>query len=83
MSTFDLTKSKISAEDMLDGVDFIDEFTNELAGFPDRLTGSEAETACARTIRNRLHDESSVKTRLEAFYAYPLLGRGALPFLGI
>ena len=83
MSTFDVSKSKISAEDMLDGVDFIDEFTNELAGFPDRLTGSEAETACARAIRNRLHDESSVKTRLEAYYAYPLLGRGALPFLGI
>ena len=83
MESFDTTKSVISAEDMLDGVDFINEFSQELAGFPNRLSGSENETACARAIRNRLHDESEVKTRLEAFYSYPLLGRGALPFLGI
>ena len=83
MENFDVSKSSISAEDMLDGVDFINEFVGELAEFPNRLTGTENETACARSIRNRLHDESSVKTRLEAYYAYPLLGRGALPFLGI
>ncbi len=83
METFDVTKSVISAEDMLDGVDFINEFAGELATFPNRLTGTENETACARAIRNRLHDESEVKTRLEAYYATPLLGRGALPFLGV
>ena len=83
METFDVTKSVISAEDMLDGVDFINEFAGELSQFPNRLTGTENETACARAIRNRLHDESEVKTRLEAYYATPLLGRGALPFLGV
>ena len=83
METFDVSKSVISAEDLLDGVDFIDEFVGELAEFPNRLTGTENETACARAIRNRLHDESEVKTRLEAYSATPLLGRGALAFLGI
>lgn len=83
MEAFDVTKSVISAEDLLDGVDFINEFAGELAQFSNRLTGTENETACARAIRNRLHDESEVKTRLEAYYATPLLGRGALPFLGV
>ncbi len=83
METFDVTKSVISAEDLLDGVDFIDEFSNELSQYPNRLTGSEQETACARAIRNRLHDESEVKTRLEAYYATPMLGRGALAFVGV
>lgn len=83
METFDVTKSVVSAEDMMDGVDFIDDFSNELAGYPNRLTGTEQETACARAIRNRLHDESEVKTRLEAYYATPLLGRGALAFVGV
>ena len=83
MEPFDVTKSVISAEDMLDGVDFIGEFSNELAEYPSRLAGSENETACARAIRNRLHDESEVKTRLEAYYAHPLLGRGALSLMGV
>ena len=83
MEAFDVTKSVISAEDIMDGVDFIDDFSNELAGYPNRLTGTEQETACARAIRNRLHDESEVKTRLEAYYATPLLGRGALAFVGV
>lgn len=83
MNTFDTTKSIISAEDLLDGVDFINEFSNELATYPNRLTGTEEETACARAIRNRLHDESNVKTRLEAYKSYPMLGRGCFPFLGL
>ena len=83
MNEFDIAKTKISREDMIDGVDFINEFVGESAEFSKRLAGSENETACARAIRNRLHDESGVKTRLEAYYAYPLLGRGSLPLLGL
>jgi len=83
MDTFDTTRSTISSEDLLDGVDFINDFSNELSVFPNRLTGTENETACARAIRDRLHQESNVKTRLEAYKAYPLLGRGAFPLIGV
>lgn len=83
MKLFDSTKSVIPSEDLLDAADFIDAFSNELQRYPNRITGSENETACARAIRNRLHDETDAKTRLEAYRAYPLLGRGAFPFLGI
>ena len=83
METFDIEKSVIAREDLTDGVDFIGEFVGELKDLPGKLAGSENETACARAIRNRLHDESEVKTRLEAYYAYPMLGRGSLPFLGL
>lgn len=82
MDTFDGTKSAISNSDLVSGVDFIEEFSNELSNYPNRLVGTENEIATARAIRNRLHDESNVKTRLEAFKAYPLLGRGAFPLIG-
>ncbi len=83
MDTFDTTKSIVSSEDLTDGIDFVNEFSNELAKYPNRITGSENETACARAIRDRLQEETSAKTRLEAYRAYPLLGRGAFPFLGL
>ena len=83
MSEFDIEKTKISREDLINKVDFIEDFVGETAKFSARLTGSENETACARAIRNSLHDESGVKTRLEAYYAYPMLGRGSLPLLGV
>lgn len=83
MKTFDVEKSVIAREDLTDGVDFISGFAGETSMLSGRLAGSETETACAREIRNRLHDESAVKTRLEAYYAYPMLGRGSLPFLGL
>ncbi len=73
----------VSAEDMLDGADFIVEFSDELKKYPNRITGSADETACARAIRNRLHDETDAKTRLEAFNAYPLFGRGSFLYIGI
>ena len=83
MKTFDVEKSVIAREDLTDGVDFIGEFASETSELQGRLAGSETETACARVIRNRLHDEAKVKTRLEAYYVYPMLGRGSLPFLGL
>lgn len=83
MNEFDIAKTKIAREEMMDSVDFINDFVGETTEFSKRLAGSESETACARAIRNRLHDESGVKTRLEAYYAYPLLGRGSLPLLGL
>lgn len=83
MDIFDSSKSVVSPEDLLDGVDFVSDFTAELAQYTNRLTGSANETAAARAIRNRLHDETNAKTRLEAFRAYPLLGRGVFPFLGL
>ncbi len=83
MDTFDTTKSVVSSEDLTDGIDFVNEFSNELAKYQNRITGSENETACARAIRDRLQEETCAKTRLEAYRAYPLLGRGAFPFLGL
>ncbi|MCQ2409239.1 MAG: hypothetical protein MJ068_01690 [Clostridia bacterium] len=83
MDTFDISKSIISGEDLLDGVDFINAFSNELSEYSGRITGTESETACARALRDRLHQESNVKTRLEAYKAYPLLGRGAFPLIGL
>lgn len=73
----------VNSEDMLDGVDFIAEFSDELKKYPNRITGSADETACARAIRNRLHDETDAKTRLEAFKAYPMFGRGSFLYIGI
>ncbi len=67
----------------MDGVDFIAEFSDELKKYSSRLAASENETACARAIRNRLHDETDAKTRLEAFKARPLSGRGSLLLLGV
>lgn len=83
MEMFDTSKSVISGEDLLDGVDFINAFSNELSVYSGRIAGTEAETACARALRDRLHQESNVKTRLEAYKAYPLLGRGAFPLIGL
>lgn len=76
-------KKSVSTEDMIDGVDFVVEFSDELKKYPNRITGSSDETACARTIRNRLHDETDAKTRLEAFNAYPMFGRGSFLYIGV
>ena len=51
----EIKKKAVSAEDLLDGGDFIVEFSDELKKYPHRITGSADETACARAIRNRLH----------------------------
>lgn len=75
-------KSVISQEDMVDCMDFVNDFSNELKKYPHRTTASDDETACARAIRNRLHDETDAKTRLEAFNAHPILGRSSFVLLG-
>ncbi len=75
-------KSVISQEDMVDCMDFVNDFSNELKKYPHRTTASDDETACARAIRNRLHDETDAKTRLEAFNAHPVMGRGSFVLLG-
>lgn len=75
--------SIISKEDMSSALDFVEDFSHELEKYPHRISASKAETACARAIRNRLHDETDAKTRLEAFAATPLLGRGSFLLLGI
>ena len=76
--------SVISKEDMQSAMDFVEDFSHELEKYPHRIAASKDETACARAIRNRLHDETDAKTRLEAFDASPLLGRGSflLMYLG-
>lgn len=79
----EVKKKNVSSEDMLDCMNFVDEFTDELKKYPHRITGSADETACARAIRNRLHDETGAKTRLEAFNGYPLFGRGSFLYAGI
>ncbi len=76
-------KKVVSKEDMNDCLEFVTDFCEELKGYHGRLACSEQETACARAIRNRLHDETDVKTRLEAFHAYPLLGRRMFLLIGI
>lgn len=73
----------LSCDDLRDGVDFITEFSEELKKHPHRIATAADETACARTIRNRLHDETDAKTRLEAFAAPKMLGRSSLLLLGI
>ena len=83
MDNFDEKRCVVNAEDLTDGVDFIGEFSDELKKYQGRIAGSEQETACARAIRNRLHYETDAKTRLEAFRAYPLAGRGAFLCLGV
>lgn len=69
---------KVSAEDVLDACDFVDEFREELSADTGRLTGTAQETAAARLIRDRLHTETGALTRLEAYRARPLEGRGCL-----
>ena len=75
--------SVISKEDMQSAMDFVEDFSHELEKYPHRIAASKDETACARAIRNRLHDETDAKTRLEAFAASPLLGRGSFLLIGI
>lgn len=72
-----------SPEDVLDACDFIEKFQEELEGFDARLTGSSSETATARHIRDRLHEETGACVRLEAYKAHPLEGRGCMILLGI
>lgn len=83
MDIFDTENSVVSQDDLHDGIDFVGEFSVELQQFNNRITGSESETACARAIRSRLAEETGATVRLEAYKAYPLLGRGSLPFLGL
>lgn len=82
MDNFDEKQSVLSKEDLRDGADFICEFSDELKKFPGRLATSADETACARAIRNRLHDETDAKTRLEAFSTPKIAGRSSLALLG-
>ena len=83
MTGFEEKHSVINKEDMQSAMDFVEEFSHELSKYPHRITASKDETACARAIRNRLHDETDAKTRLEAFNTPPLLGRGSSLLLGI
>ena len=83
MTGFEEKHSVINKEDMQSAMDFVEEFSHELSKYPHRITASKNETACARAIRNRLHDETDAKTRLEAFNTPPLLGRGSFLLLGI
>ena len=83
MTGFEEKHSVINKEDMQSAMDFVEQFSHELSKYPHRITASKDETACARAIRNRLHDETDAKTRLEAFNTPPLLGRGSFLLLGI
>lgn len=83
MTGFEEKHSVINKEDMQSAMDFVEEFSHELSKYPHRITASKDETACARAIRNRLHDETDAKTRLEAFNTPTLLGRGSFLLLGI
>lgn len=83
MTGFEEKHSVISKEDMQSAMDFVEDFSHELEKYPHRISASKDETACARAIRNRLHDETDAKTRLEAFAATPLLGRGSFLLIGI
>lgn len=82
MENFEGKHSVLSDEDLRDGADFICEFSEELKKYPHRLATRADETACARAIRNRLHDETDAKTRLEAFGAPRLFGKSSLTFFG-
>ncbi|MDE6303174.1 MAG: hypothetical protein K2M36_06280, partial [Clostridia bacterium] len=83
MEIFDVENSVIPTEALNEGVEFITEFSGELQQYGNRITGSVGETACARAIRSRLSEETDASVRLEAYRAYPLLGRGTLPFFGL
>ncbi len=83
MDSFDISKSVMSEEDIEAGLDFVADFSNTLAGYEHKLTGSDRETAAAREIRDRLQRETGEKVRLEAYKAYPMLGRSTFPFLGL
>lgn len=83
MDIFDIENSVVSSDDLHDGIDFVSEFSVELQQYKNRITGSRSETACARTIRRRLADETGATVRLEAYKSYPLLGRGSLPIFGL
>lgn len=76
-------KKVVSQEDMADCLEFVQDFCATLSSHHGRLACTEQETACARAIRNRLHDETDAKTRLEAFEAYPLLGRRTFLLFGV
>lgn len=83
MENFEEKHIIISREDLRDGADFICEFSEGLKKYPARLATSSDETKCARAIRNRLHDETDAKTRLEAFGMHKIMGKSALPFFGV
>ncbi len=83
MKEFDYNSSVVDTEDLLDGGDFISSFAVSLSEHKNRLTATAAETSAARTIRNRLAEETGAKVRLEAYKAHPQLGRSAFPFAGI
>lgn len=83
MEIFDTDNSVVSHEDLHDGADFVSEFSVGLQKYYNRLTGSANETACARAIRQTITEETGAQARLEAYRAYPMFGRGSLPFLGL
>ncbi len=83
MAAFEEKHSVINKEDMQSAMEFVEEFSHELSKYQHRISATKEETACARAIRNRLHDETDAKTRLEAFNAPVLLGRGSFLLLGI
>ncbi len=83
MKAFDFDKSILDREELAIGGEFISEFSSAMRDGGSGLTGSEGETSCARTIRDRIQSESGEKARLEAYRAYPLVGRGAFPLIGI
>lgn len=83
MENFEEKHGILSREDLSDGADFVCEFSEELKKYPARLAASQDETKCARAIRNRLHDETDAKTRLEAFGMHKIMGKSALPFFGV
>jgi hypothetical protein len=74
--------SIISQDDVDDACDFAEDFSAELESYKGRLTGTREETATARLIRDRLHNETNAKVRLEAYKARPIAGRGSLTLLG-
>ncbi len=76
-------KFNLSQDDLDDAADFVEEFSNELKNHSSRLTGTREETATARLIRDRLHNETDAKVRLEAYKARPIEGRGSLTLVGL
>lgn len=83
MEELNLVDSIITQDDVDDACDFAEEFSRELDSYKGRLTGTREETATARLIRDRLHNETKAKVRLEAYKARPIAGRGSLTLIGV
>ncbi|MBO5983160.1 MAG: hypothetical protein J6Q06_04790 [Clostridia bacterium] len=83
MENLELKPFEVSQDDLDDACDFVTEFCEELEEHKGRLTGTAEETATARLIRDRLHNETNARVRLEAYKARPIEGRGSLSLLGV